>query len=235
MHINHAGGVYMQTLAAKQIIMSKQEKYDKLIEVLDKLDDEFIQSSMRILNAGNGNMYTIDLLSSAVNNRALQLTKGFLVLAKENNFISAIPLIRLQLDNALRFFATTLVSNYNDFFLHYLGGKPIRDYKDAKGQKLTDNYLAKTLDVHFPGALKLYNDTSGHIHLSDRHFFATTAKVNDEDRTIQMAVGPAINNFTEHDKMDFVTTMIEVSKLVIIVVEQWRHHKDAISGVLPSR
>ena len=89
MHINHAGGVYMQTLAAKQIIMSKQEKYDKLIEVLDKLDDEFIQSSMRILNAGNGNMYTIDLLSSAVNNRALQLTKGFLVLAKENNFISS--------------------------------------------------------------------------------------------------------------------------------------------------
>lgn len=215
--------------------MDKQETFEKLIETLDKLDNEFIQSSMRVLKAGEGNMYTIDLLSSAVNNRALQLTKGFITLIKEDNFISAIPLIRLQLDNALRFFATTLVSNYNEFFLHYLDGKPIRDYKDAKGQKLTDNYLAKTLDIYFPGTLKLYNDTSGHIHLSDRHFFATIGNIKDESRIVEMAVGPSVNNFKEEDKIDFVRTMIEVSKLVIIVVEQWRHYKDAIRANLPSR
>lgn len=216
------------------IEMDNRETYQRVIADLNKLDDEFLMSSMRILKAGNGKMYTIDLLSSSVNNRALQLIKGFVALIKEENFISAIPLIRLQLDNALRFFATTLVSNYNDFFIHYLDGKPIRKFRDAGGKLLTDNYLATTLDQYFPGTLKLYNDASGHIHLSERHFFATTRKTGKEDMTIQMVIGPRANNFEDDDKIDFAITMLEVSKLVLVVVEQWRHQKDSISGDLPA-
>ncbi|GAL86074.1 hypothetical protein MYP_3303 [Sporocytophaga myxococcoides] len=199
---------------------------NELIEKLEKLENEFLQSSLRIINAGDKKIYSMDLLSTAVNNRALQITKGFVSLARENNYICAVPLIRLQLDNVLRFFATTLVSNYDDLFIHYLEGNPINRYRDSKGNLLTDNYLARSLEKIFPGTLKLYSTTSGYIHLSEKHFFAN---IKEEDRKIQMAVGASVHNFSESDKTDFVKTMIEVSNLVIIILEQWKHRKEFIS------
>jgi hypothetical protein len=205
--------------------MDNQENLKSLLLSLDRFEDEFIRSAERILNAGGGKMYTLDLLSTAVSNRALQLSRGFSSLAKDENYISAIPLIRLQLDNALRFFAFTLVPDYNDLFSYYLEGKPINKYKDAKKQQLSDNYLATALDKHFPGTLNLYRETSGYIHLSERHFLAATGIKDKQKRSIQTVVGPRSNNFSEDDKIGFISTMIEVSKLVIIVLEQWKHRK----------
>ncbi len=56
--------------------MENMNQLNNLIEKLEKLEIEFQQSTLRIINAGNKKIYTMDLLSTAVNNRALQLTKG---------------------------------------------------------------------------------------------------------------------------------------------------------------
>ena len=205
------------------------DQIQELLDSIDSLEAEFLESSQRFIKAGNSKLYTMDLFAWGVNNRALQLCKGFNSLIKDQNYISAIPLIRLQLDNVLRFFASTLVSDYNDFFIHYLDGKQIRDYKDSKGKPLTDNYLAKNLDKYFKGTLQLYKDTSGFIHLSDRHFFASVRRTGNQERTVQMALGNSVDNFSVEQKLDFVNTMFEVSKLVIVIVEQWRHEKDRMN------
>lgn len=206
---------------------NKQTQLLSLIRELDSLESEFVESSKKILEAADSNMYSLDLLSGAVSNRAISLLKGFITLAEKNNYLSAIPLIRIQLDNALRFFASTLVENSDDFFNHYLSGKAIKDYKDIKGKNLSDNYLAKQLEKYFSGIKKLYNDTSGYIHLSDKHLFAIANVKGEDSRTIQVSIGN-YDVFSIDSKINFVFTMIEVSKIVIIVLEQWKFEKERL-------
>jgi hypothetical protein len=60
-------------------------------------------------------LYPLDFLALAVLNRSLCLLSGFATLLDSKNLISAAPLTRLQLDNCLRFFASTLVENPHEF------------------------------------------------------------------------------------------------------------------------
>ena len=203
---------------------------DNILEELSKAQKWFIESSKRFIEAGNNKLYVLDFFASTVNNRAISLTNAYVILAKDNNYLTAVSLIRLQLDNALRFFASTLVSDSHDFVMHALSGKAIKDYKDAKGKKLSDNYLAKQLEVHFAGIQKLYSDTCGFIHLSDRHFVPIIAKFEEVSRKIGFKIG-CYDNFKLEEKIDFSRTMLEVSKLVLIVVEQWKHEKEKL-GIL---
>ena len=156
------------------MVKNKPEVLNQLFANLKKLESDFVDSTKRFINAGDGKLYTMDLFASTINNRAIALLNGFIVLGEANNYNSAVPLIRMQIDNSLRFFATTLVSDYDDFFSKYLSGTMIKDMTDHKGKSLSDNYLAKELDKHFPGILKLYRNTSGFIHLSNEHSFINT-------------------------------------------------------------
>ncbi|MBS1761574.1 MAG: hypothetical protein JSR00_01750 [Bacteroidetes bacterium] len=182
------------------------------------------------MKAGNQKIMTLDFFALTVNNRAISLCDAFNILATSNNYLTAVSLIRLQLDNALRFFASTLVADSNDFVLHFLSGKEIRDYKDINGQKLSDNYLSKQLDKYFTGTHKLYKDTCSYIHLSERHFIPTMTTKGQQDFGFQINVGSS-DNYKIDDKLDFAQTMFEVTKLVLIVVEQWKHEKERLTNL----
>ncbi|UOQ83239.1 hypothetical protein [Hymenobacter sp. 5414T-23] len=168
------------------------------------------------------------------------MANAYVTLANAGNYLTAVSLIRLQLDNALRFFATTLVADSDDFTLHFLGGNAIRDYADAQGKKLTDNYLAQQLETYFPGTLKLYKEACGFIHLSDRHVSPTITHTTDASaaantpNTIGLQVGN-MDTFSIEEKIDFSRTMLEVSKLVLIVLEEWKHEKNKQSALMDSQ
>lgn len=211
-----------------------KQKLEKLISQFPQIEREILNSSKRFIEAGNNKLYTLDFYALAVNNRALSLTNAYLTLIKSGNYLAALPLIRLQLDNALRFFASTLVSDFNDFVMHFLDGKEIRDYKDFEGKNLTDNHLAKKLDEHFPGTLKLYKNACGFIHLSDNHFYPTISEIKEKTREFGIRVGQ-FDTYSDEEKVDFTSTMIEVTKLVIIVVEQWTHEKNKLGKIYDER
>lgn len=134
------------------------EYLDNILNELSNFQKQFIESSKRFIEAGNKKLFLLDFFASAVNNRAISLTNAYVTLAKDNNYLAAISLIRLQLDNALRFFASTLVTDSNDFVMQFLDGKEIKDYTDVNGEKLSDNFLAKQLEVYFAGT-KNYTKT----------------------------------------------------------------------------
>ncbi len=208
----------------------KERFLDDAIFQLSKFENEFLQSSKRIMEAGNNKLYALDLFALTVNNRALSLIKAFITLSKDKNYLSAVSLIRLQLDNALRFFASTLVKDSQDFMSHFIDGKEIRDYKDHKGKNLTDSYLAKELEKYFNGTSQLYKNTCAYIHLSDKHMPPTLNKIGKTEMKIGIRVG-AFDNFVVDQKIDFVQTMIGVSKLTLIVVEQWKHEKNRLGEI----
>jgi hypothetical protein len=94
---------------------------DNLLNKLEENNKLHIEEAELLLKADKGNFYMFDFLAIAVLQRSMSLSSGFIALMRLDNFISAIPLIRLQLDNYLRFSAGWLVSDLDDFaFKEYL-------------------------------------------------------------------------------------------------------------------
>lgn len=102
-------------------------------------------------------------------NRAIALNKGYILLCKEENYVTAINLLRLQADNCMRVYAVSLVENRAKFFDEVLEGKHIGNMRDAEGNKMTDEFLSTELDKIFKGFRSLYKNTSGFIHFSHEH------------------------------------------------------------------
>jgi hypothetical protein len=200
----------------------------KLAQYIDELSVSYVKFTKLgedILQANNQARYIIDSFAYSVINRTIQLTQGYITLVNANNYIAAIPLIRLQLDNALRFFAINLVTDANDFFFYFMDGKPVNRYKSHAGEKLSDNYLATTLDTISPGVLRLYKETCDYIHLSKQHIHASKYFDKGEVKLSVMDVDHPIDAFSLEAKVNFALNMLEVGKLVFIVLDRWKRLK----------
>ncbi len=200
-------------------------KLTKFLEKLSTNHMKFTQMGNEIMQANNQAGYVVDLLAYAVINRAIQMTEAYVTLAKTNNYIAAIPFIRLQLDNALRFFAIMQVVDANDFFLYFMDGKLVNQYKSHTGKRLSDGYLATELDAVFPGVLRLYKETCDYIHLSKQHVHASKYFDKGEVKLSVMDVDHPIDAFSLEAKVNFALNMLEVGKLVFIVLDRWKRFK----------
>jgi len=206
-------------------------KMTKFLEELSTNHIKFTRMGNQIMQANNQAGYVVDLLAYAVINRAIQMTEAYVTLAKTNNYIAAIPFIRLQLDNALRFFAIMQVEDANDFFSYFMGGKPINRYKSYTGEKLSDNYLITKLDAIFPGVLRLYKDSSDYIHLSRQHIHASKHLDEGEVKLTVMDIENPIDAFSLEAKIYFAMNMLEMGKLVLIVLDRWKQLKQSFPEV----
>ena len=157
---------------------------DKSIQRIKELESRHLEIIPMMLQADNRNVSTIDLMGVAAINRSLYLIKAFLLMIETKNAIAGIPLIRLQLDSLMRFNACRLVENTNDLVIHILEDKPLGKFKSSNGEKLTDKYLHEKLSELHPWVTKVYEMTSGFVHLSGRHIFATVDQVDHEKRAI---------------------------------------------------
>jgi hypothetical protein len=115
----------------------------------------------------------IGIYAYMVLKRSLSLVFGFSTMLRARNFLCAAPLIRLQIDNLLRFRAAFLVADQSQFVVDVLQGKQVRKLKDRNGKDMTDFYLQRVLSSDYPWLEDTYKKTSGYVHLSEEHFFNT--------------------------------------------------------------
>lgn len=200
-----------------------------LIE-LEELSRSHVERGMNLLTSNDSKLYTLDLLSVAVYRRSMSLIAGFSDMIRSNNFTCAVPLIRMQLDNALRFYATTLVQNPDKFVAKFISGTHIGDFTDFEtGRKLSDTYLVKHLGKKFPGIIQVYRDTSGFIHLSEKHLFSTLGKKSNAERTISVTIGSDDSYISNFQREDAVNAMIDITKIVLWVLSGWTTHKEGLN------
>src|SRR5690606_27643865 len=129
----------------------------QLIDKLKDLNSKILDVTNKILVADGGNMYALDLLAISVSKRSLSLVSGFILMLEHENFICAAPLLRLQLDNSLRFFASFLVDNPHKLAKDCISGVPINKSRDRKTkQNLTDGYLVRKLGEHHKWIQEVY-------------------------------------------------------------------------------
>ncbi|MCD8448032.1 hypothetical protein [Tenacibaculum finnmarkense] len=179
-----------------------------------------------IIRAGNNSAYKLDFYILSIINRAISLNKAFILLLKDKNSLTAISIVRLQLDNAIRLNAINVVENKDDFLEYFLDGKPINKYKIGK-QPLTDKFLVTELNKDVPGALDLYDYLCEFIHFSDRHFQATKTKPKNKDAMFRIVIGES-NVLNKKEENDFYENIISISNTIIRIGKEWIDSKNKL-------
>lgn len=176
------------------------------------------------IRSGNFSAHTLDFYILSNINRAISLNKAFILLLENGNSLTAISIVRLQLDNALRLNAVKVAENKDDFLDHFFDGKSINKYKQNK-ERFTDFYLVTRLNEEVPGALDLYNYLCDFIHFSDKHFEVTKTKPVNEEAMFRVVVGNS-NVLNETERNAFYDNMINLNNTIIRISKEWINTKN---------
>lgn len=112
----------------------------------------------------------------SVLSRSLELFEGFVLLAEGGKYGCCAALLRMQLDNVLRFWGVLRSKDQHATAQKIYEGKPLRNLKDRLGQKMTDGYLIRELSMKNPGINAVYKKACGFVHLSDEHVLHTIGR-----------------------------------------------------------
>jgi hypothetical protein len=198
----------------------------QLLDNLEKLNDVHLEQGDAIRKAFGGAFYEFDMLSFAVLNRSMSLTSGFITLMRKDNFIAAAPLIRIQLDNYLRYAAGWLVSNPHGYVVKILSGEHISNIKTKEGKRMTDRFLVNEFSKEHKWIKSVYKNTSGYIHLSDKHMYMNIIKLNSKQRSATYKISDKDEHIPEKFKVEAVMAFTEITKLVLYRAYSWRYTKD---------
>lgn len=196
-------------------------------EELKKRNRILLTVTKDIMKAGNYSAHILDFFILSVINRAISLNKAFILLIENKNSLTAISIVRLQLDNALRLNAIKVVENVDDFLNYFLDGRPINQYKVGK-QRLTDKFLVTELDKDLPQALDLYNYLCDFIHFSDKHFDATKTKPKNKDGMFGIKIGES-NILNKKEIITFYENITQISDWIIRIGKEWIDKKQTFS------
>jgi hypothetical protein len=191
------------------------------LEFLKSGIDAQLKLGLRIMKAHGGAIYPLDFLSNAVLHRSMSLISGFCAMIEAKNFICAAPLLRLQLDNLIRFYAAFVVSDPHEFAMEVFRDKKVCDLHDAQGQKMTDRHLVKLLSKDFDWIERVYKHTSGYIHLSSKHIFNTLKGDDGSERKISFSVGPMDDCITDESRLEAVECMVAITLALNRYLEEW--------------
>ena len=137
-----------------------QTIYFTLEELLTKLDEQkqiHLEVTAKMIQADKTSLYPLDLMGISMSKRSMSLIRGGREMIRQENFICAAPLLRMQLDNSLRFYAAFLVEDPHELARQFAEGKSIRNFKErGTNQKLTDRLLVDRLAEHHPWIVEVY-------------------------------------------------------------------------------
>lgn len=189
----------------------------------EELKKRHLAIGKEIIKADSGTMFPVDILALAALNRSLCLSRAFDELIKHSNFIAAAPLLRLQLDNALRLFALTLVSNPHELASKVFEGTPIRKMRDRDNVLMTDKHLSDKLNQVYPWVKRVYENTSGYIHLSDKHIWnMTRLESSDPKLTLSsMKISDSDSFVPESIYAEALESYSEITKIIYTLLDGW--------------
>jgi len=170
--------------------------------------------------------YELDFLAVPVLKRSLQLTTGFCALIRARNFIAAVPLLRLQLDNLLRFSAAWLVNDPQEFAREVVNGTKIKDLKDRLSNNMHDSYLNKICVAAYPQVLDLYKYASDYIHLSNTHVFNAIQASKTGDGKFAAKVSAEDEYIPDKLYIDAIHRFDETTKILFSYLSAWIATKD---------
>ena len=196
------------------------------LAAFDELEKRQLKLCQAMYQADGGKLYPVDLLAAAALNRSIALSAGFRMLIAARNMICAGAILRLQLDTALRFFAAFLVEKPHEFAMSVLNGTKVSMLRDRSGHLMKDGYLVSQLSRQHPWLKRVYHETSGYVHLSNKHIMSIFEQVNEGDRTVRMKVSAMDKPMPEELYVEAIEAFRAATGALIEYVQGWIATKD---------
>ncbi len=198
---------------------------DAAADQLLELDPLIMELTQELLKDG---LLMHDFFVTAVLNRTLQLLHGTHLLIKNRQFLCAAPLLRLQIDNALRLYASSLVASSADFTSRVMDGERIDRMKTMEGEKMTDKFLVESLSKVFEASYlpAVYEHTSGYVHLSGSHIFRSVSSSGEgESKGFLFRITRSDEHVSEELWLELIGAFKAVTIIVLRLVGGWSEHK----------
>jgi hypothetical protein len=180
-----------------------------------------LQVGSLLLGPEGHGLHLADMLAVAVLDRSLSLLRAFLRLVEDKNMVSAAILCRCQLDNAIRFFATSLTDDPGLLVKDVLAGSPIRNFKDRNRVKMTDSHLTSELAKLVPWVPTLYEQASGYVHLSEQHIYNSLGQADESGTQVIKIDGQDGSRWTPDACVQTIHSFSSATRLLLEVVEMW--------------
>jgi len=181
------------------------------------------------LNAITPKMETFDFLLIAALNRTVNISKAYTTLIRDNNFIAAAPLVRINIDTLLRLYAS-IISEYdrNTFTSKVMGGELIKKMKlNGTKKDLRDDtlYLELSKIEGMEWVTDIYKAGSSFIHLEKSHIFSSLKIADEKERTINMSIGFHDAFIPESEKFGSAVWMNKTVDSIIQQAQIWMYEK----------
>ncbi len=188
---------------------------------LEEDENAMLDRSAVMIQAYDGAFYGFDLFANGAVNRYLALSAGFRMLIRDRNLICAGALLRLQLDTALRFFAGFIVEKPHEFAFEVFDGKQIRRLKDQDGKLMTDRYLLTKLAKEYAWIKRVYERTSGYVHMSGTHIASIFGDVNHENRSVDIKIGWRDKDLPDSIYLEAIAAFRESTTILARYIDGW--------------
>lgn len=181
------------------------------------------------LNAITPQMETFDFLLIAALNRTVNISKAYTTLIRDNNFIAAAPLVRINIDTLLRLYAS-IISEFdrNTFASKVMDGEIIKNMKlNGTGTKLDDRtlYLELSKIEGMEWVTDIYKAGSSFVHLEKSHIFSSLKIADDKERIVNMTIGFHDAFVPESEKFGSTVWMNKIIDSIIQQTQIWMYEK----------
>lgn len=201
------------------------EDFKKSLAKLEELDAEFMAVGKEI---GEYELLHADIFFISFLNRGLQLLHGFTLLVRNELFLAAAPLLRLQIDNCARLYAGSLVESVDDLTKQLLDGARLDRLTARTGDRLTDKYLVSEL-AKVSGADWLhgvYDRSSGYVHFSGSHLYAA-ATADSESRHLTLKISRKETTAPPALWLELIAAFTAATQLLLDLEQQWVWQKNS--------
>jgi hypothetical protein len=195
------------------------------LNTLDKMEQEHLRLGQAMFSADGGKLFGMDLLASGVLKRSLAHIHGFRSLLTGKNMLCAGVILRLQLDTAMRFHAAWLVTSPHNFALQVLGGAKVRDLLATDGKKMTDTYLVQKLGEQYEWVPRVYERTSGYVHLSATHIMSALSVTDEASRTITVSVSALDGPLPQWIYEEAAEAFCATTDIILRYIHGWAYTK----------
>jgi hypothetical protein len=196
----------------------KQTVLDNLKEISDY--ENILQDLVtEIVNKGQTAHLELLLITSC--NRTINLIRGYVLIANNGNWQVANHLIRLILDTLMRTYAIDLHGVNRQFVFQMIQGYKISHLVDVYNELMTDAYLSQMCAKKFHYSYdKLYNELSGHIHLSSDHIGEVLGKIDKENQESEIFIGSSHESTPIEDQVKSMTYVKQICSDIVILIKE---------------
>ncbi|WHO22643.1 hypothetical protein G6L90_06690 [Agrobacterium tumefaciens] len=204
--------------------MSNQPSFQSRIDRIEKVEKELTRKVFE--DFGSPNLYHADMFVMGAVKRILAVSAGFRALMLSRNFISSAGLVRMQIDTAARLYGLRLVAVPEAFCEAVMSGKRYDKQKDHAGNLMRDAHLIKKLAEKHSWVSEVYTQTSGFVHLSDRHLWSSASQVDETEHTFHFNIAATDTDRPDEDFFEILECFFEATKIAGVEVLAYLQYRN---------